>query len=239
MKRIFSLYLILCILIFATIKVADAKTWVEDFNTTYFDSWTKHNPENRSTWQPKDGRLDVWIQPPPPPFQPVAYPLEFTGFRFEVEKLNVKVRILEARNTGVGIFIGQYDGQESVLRRTLKILHAPVSGSVIGKPEEFQLHEEANINKLLAPLQELEIDYNKGDFEILSERKLLKKFHIPQLPTINCIGLVSVVGRGRGVVAHFVLDDFVISGPTVPAHGTLNVRAEGKTAVLWGELKRQ
>ena len=123
MKRIFSLYLILCILIFATIKVADAKTWVEDFNTTSFDSWTKHNPENRSTWQPKDGRLDVWIQPPPPPGVPVAYPLEFTGFRFEVEKLNVKVRILEARNIGVGIFIGQYDGQESVLGFLIIVLN--------------------------------------------------------------------------------------------------------------------
>ena len=240
MKRIFSLYLIVCMLLFITIKVVSAKTWVEDFNTASLDSWTKHNPENRSTWQAKDGRLDVWIQPPPPPGKPIAYPLEFTGFRFKVEKLSVKVMILEARNTGVGIFIGQYDGQGSVLGRTLKILHDPVLGTAIGEPQEFQLHEEeAKIEKLPLPLQELEIDYNKGDFEILSKRKLLKKFHIPQLPTIDCIGILSVVSLGRGVIAHSVLDNFVISGPTVPAHGTLDVRAKGKAAVLWGELKQR
>ncbi len=238
MKRIFSLCLILCVLLFA-ITVVSANTWVEDFNTASFDSWTKHDPENRSTWQPKDGRLDVWAQPPPPPGLPDRYVLEFTGFRFDVEKLNVKVRILEARNTGVGILIGQYDGQGSITLRTIAFLHRSVF-SVIWKPADFDLIQEAkNENPTPAPLESMEISFNKGDFEVLTKGKFIIKYHVPQLPTINCIGLISVVGRGRGVVAHSVLDNFVISGLSVPAHGTLNVRPKNKAAVLWGELKQQ
>ncbi|MDE0485281.1 MAG: hypothetical protein OXI67_22125 [Candidatus Poribacteria bacterium] len=238
MNRIFSLCLILCVLLFAT-TIVFAKTWVEDFNTASFDSWTKHDPENRSTWRPKDGRLDVWAQPSPPPGLPDRYVLEFTGFRFDVEKLSVKVRILEAHNTGVGILIGQYDGQGSITLRTIAFLHRSVF-SVIWKPKGFELIRKAkNENPTPAPLEAMEISFNKGDFEVLTKGKFIVKYHVPQLPTINCIGLVSIVGRGRGVVAHSVLDNFVISGPNVPAHGTLNVRPKGKATVLWGELKQQ
>lgn len=242
MKHIFSLSLILCILIFASIKVADAKTWVEDFNTASFDSWTKHehDPENRSTWQPKDGHLDVWIQPQPPPGGFDGFPLAFIGFPIEAEKLNVKVKILEARNASVGIFMGQYDDFGRVINRTIKFLHEPAFGSPIWKPKGFELIQKAkNNNPTPAPLEEIEISYNKGDFEVSTKEKFLVKYHVPELPTINCIGIISIVGLGRGVVAHFVLDNFVISGPTVPAHGTLNVRPKGKAAVLWGELKQK
>lgn len=239
MKQFICICIILCILLFIFIEVASTKTWVEDFNTDSFDSWTKHDLENRSTWLPKDGHLDVWAQPPPPPGATDRYVLEFTGFRFDVDKLNVKVRILEARNTGVGILIGQYDGQGSITERTIAFLHRSVFG-VTRKPKGFELIEKArNDNPTPAPLEAMEISFNKGDFEVLSKGKFLIKYHVPQLPTINCVGLISLVGRGRGVVAHFVLDNFIISGPDVPAHGTLNINPKGKIAALWGELKQQ
>ena len=244
MKRTFSLYLILCILIFASIKAADAKTWVEDFNTKSLDSWTKHDPENRSTWQPKDGLLDVWIQPPPPPGKPLIYALEFTGFHFEVEKLNVEVKLLKCRKAGVGIFIGQYDGRGNKLVGTITFLHEDIWGLVIGvenvEQADFDLLREGNIDNI-TPFSPgvIGISFNKGALEVFTKGKSIFKYHNPQLPTINSIGILSVVSRGRGVVAHIVLDNFAISGPTVPAHGTLDVRPKGKAAVLWGELKHR
>lgn len=243
MKRIFSLCLILCVLLFA-ITVVSAKTWVEDFNTASFDSWTKHDPENRSTWQPKDGRLDVWIQPPPPPANPVIYALEFTGFHFQVETLNVKVKILECRNAAVGIFIGQYNGQGDKLIGTFSFLHEHIWNLItvipapIGLGIDFRLVKNAN-RIISASPGVIEISFNKGDLEVFAKGKSILKHRVPQLPTINCIGMLSVVSRGDGVVAHIVLDNFVISGPNVPLHGTLNVRPKGKAAVLWGELKGQ
>lgn len=244
MKQIFSLSLILCVLLFTIIKIASAKTWVEDFNTSSFDSWVKHDPENRSTWQPKDGCLDVWIQPPPPPGKPSIYALEFAGFHFEVEKLNAKVKLLKCRNAGVGIFIGQYDGQGKKLIGTITFLHEYIWGLVITKKNieqvDFDLLREGNRDNI-TPFSPgvIGISFNRGDLEVFTKGKSIFKYHDPQLPTINCIGLLSVVSRGRGVVAHIVLDNFVISGPTVPAHGALNVHSKSKATVLWGELKQK
>ena len=243
MKRLFSLCIILYILLSIAITSADAKTWVEDFNTASLNAWKKHDPENRSTWQPKDGHLDVWAQAPPPPGAPDRYVLEFTGFRFNAQKLNVKVRILEARNAGVGILIGQYDGHGSITERTIAFLHESVFG-VTRKPEDFELiKKEKNDDPTPLPLESMEVSFENGDFEVWTKRnfrrKFIIKYHVPQLPTINCIGLISLVGRGPGVVAHFVLDNFVISGPNVPEHGVLNVQPKGKAAVVWGTLKQQ
>ena len=45
--------------------------------------------------------------------------------------------------------------------------------------------------------------------------------------------------RGRNLpVVHSILDDFIITGPSIPSNGKLDVQSSGKTAVLWGELKR-
>lgn len=243
MNRFFSLCLILCVLLCVPSKVTSAKTWVEDFNTTSFNSWKKHDdPENRSTWQPKDGRLDVWAQPRPPPGGPDRYLLEFTGFDFNVEKLNAKVKILECRKAGVGIFIGQRDLQGEKLIRTFAFIHEYIWGLVFvePKPNPFRLIKGGNRNNLISATPGvIEISFNTGDLEVFVKGKSIFKHHIPQLPTIDCIGIISIVGLGRGVVAHLVLDNFVISGPNVPAHGTLNVRPKGKAAVVWGELKQQ
>ena len=86
----------------------------------------------------------------------------------------------------------------------------------------------------------IEISFNKGDLEVFAKGKSILKHRVPQLPTINSIGILSVVSRGRGVSLHilyWIILQFRV--PLVPAHGTLNVRPKGKAAVLWGELKQQ
>ena len=71
----------------------------------------------------------------------------------------------------------------------------------------------------------------------MSEGKRILEFDEPHLPTIDCLGLIIYTHQVR--LASLQVDDFIISGPNVPAHGTLNVRPKGKATVLWGELKQQ
>ena len=240
MNRFYWSMLFLCLLPFIHIEDADGGAWVEDFNDPSFKSWIKHDRANRSTWMPKEGHLDVWIQPPPPPGIYDEYALEFVGFQFDTETLDVQLKIIEAHNASVGILIGQYDGNGYIYHRTVAFLHTATIGGVIFKPKEFDIikKEEAD-DPIPAPLKAIEISFNKGDFEVFTKRKYIGTYRVPQLKTVNFVGLISIVGLGRGVIAHFVLDDFIVSGPTIPAHGTLNVRAKDKAAVVWGELKQR
>ena len=54
--------------------------------------------------------------------------------------------------------------------------------------------------------------------------------------TITLIALTVITGEGRGF--HAVLDNFVISGPTIPQGPPFPVHPSGKLAVSWGQLKR-
>ncbi len=233
MNRFYTLSLIFGMLLFTTIKVTEAKTWVENFNTGPLDSWAKVDDENRNTWIAKDGLLDVWIQP----MHWAAiqhHDFKFTGFPINAEQFRVKVNILEVHNAFVGILIGQHDEQGRIYRRTYKFLHRTIYG-----PIEFPA-QDPDVD--FDSLKEIEIDFDNGRFELLSDGKHILDFHDPNLPTVDCLGITAHIFKpasGPFPLAHFVLDNFVISGPTVPARGTLNVRPKGKAAVLWGELKRK
>ncbi len=240
MNRFYWSMLFLCLLPFIYIEVADGGAWVEDFNDASLTSWIKHDRDNRSTWMPKDGHLDVWVQPPPPPGIYDKYALAFDGFQFDTETLDVQLNIIEAHNASVGILIGQYDETGYIYDRTVAFLHTATIGGVIFKPKEFDIIKEQVADvPIPAPLKAIEISFNKGDFEVFTKRKYIGTYRVPQLERVNFVGLISIVGLGRGVIAHFVLNDFVVSGPTVPAHGTLNVQAKDKAAVAWGALKQR
>ena len=242
MRLFFRFTLFLCIIPFIHIVTADGASWVEDFNDSSFESWIKHDPNNRTTWQPKDGNLDVWAQPFPPPGIYDKYALQFKGFQFDAQTISVQLKILEARGASVGILIGQYDKdrQVSIYRNTVAFLHTTMLSGVIFKPKDFELIKKDKTDKTIpTPLKAIEISFDKGDFEVYTKRQFIARYQIPQLKTVNFIGIVSLVGMGRGAIAHFVLDDFVISGPNVPAHGTLDVRSKDKAAVLWGKLKKR
>ncbi len=206
--------------------------WVEDFNDGHLDSWTedKHQKERkRVTWQAKDGLLDVWIQPDPDHALIQTYELKFTGLPIKAEKLRVKVDVLEAHNANVGILIGQYDWTGGIFRRTYKILHKSIWG-----PIEFR---GQNPDVRYENLKEIEIVFDKGHFELLSEGEHILEFDEPNLPTIDCLGIVAYTSEVP--LAHFVMDNFVISDLVAPEEKSLNVNAKGKTAVLWGNLKQK
>ncbi|RKU15752.1 hypothetical protein C6501_06210 [Candidatus Poribacteria bacterium] len=206
--------------------------WVEDFNDGHLDSWTEDKNQKerkRVTWQAKDGHLDVWIQPLLAKALIQTYELEFTGLPIKAEKLRVKVDVLEAHNANVGMLIGQYDWTGGIFRRTYKILHKSIWG-----PIEFR---GQNPDVRYENLKEIEIVFNKGHFELLSEGEHILEFDEPNLPTIDCLGIVAYTTEVP--LAHFVMDNFVISDLVAPEEKSLNINAKGKAAVLWGELKQQ
>ena len=206
--------------------------WVEDFNDGHLDSWTesKHQKEDkRVTWQAKDRHLDVWIQPYLNHALIQTYELEFTGFPIKAEKLRVKVNVLEAQNANVGLFIGQRTHTGNIFRRTYKILHRSIWGA-IEFPRQVPDVDYDN-------LKDIEIVFDKGHFELLSEGEHILEFQEPNLPTIDCLGIVAYTTEVP--LAYFAMDNFIISDIVAPEEKSLNVRAEGKAAILWGELKRQ
>ena len=205
--------------------------WVEDFNEGHLDSWTedKHQKErNRVTWQAKDGHLDVWIQPELNHALLQTYELEFTGLPIKAEKLNVKVDILEVHNANVGILIGQYDWTGGTYRRTYKILHKGIWGAIELGDVPDQNYEN---------LKEIEINFEKGHFELLSEGEHILEFDEPNLPYIDCLGIIAYTSEVP--LAHFVMDNFVISDMVPHQEKSLNVTAKGKAAISWGEIKQQ
>jgi hypothetical protein len=213
--------------IFANVHTVLAKTWIEDFNDGNLDAW-KNIHTFGTTWQAEEGHLKALFELPVGPliFR-YKSSLEFTGFRLNAEQIRVKVSVLETHNGKVGIFIGQYDNNGFVSRRTYKFFNNWILG-----PIEFP--DQQPDTKF--DIKEIEIHFEKGHLQLLSEGKRILEFDEPNLPTIDCVGIIIFTHQVRH--ASFQLDNFIISGPTVPAHGTLDVRPKGKAAVLWGELKR-
>lgn len=237
MKRRLFLSISLSLLICTVVQTGYTATWVEDFSEGQLDSWKENGDQhNNASWQTKDGHLDIWIEPEP--FALLQdYNLEFIGFPIKADKLRVKVSVLETVNGTPGILIGQHDDnvgpviqQLNITRRSYIFLTNIIYGA-----RAFPSQHPKDVQ---FDIKEIEIVFNRGHFELLSEGKHLLEFDEPNLPTIDALG-ITIYMKGRNLpVVHSVLDDFIISGPSIPSNGKLDVQSSGKTAVLWGELKR-
>ena len=252
MKKLDTLFLIFCVLTFATVQVVSADTWVENFSNN-LDSWKEYDAHfergiraPKTIWKTKNERLDVSIDPPPPPGIFEIFPLEFVGFPIMAKELNVKVKILEATNhDNIGILIGQHAERGDVIGDTFHFLNrsfialnkTPFRNGVIQtpSPHTFEIMEIAHqVDSEHLPLEEMEISFNNGHFKFLSKGDLLTEFKCPQMTKIDCIGIIAYIERGAGTIGEFVLDDFEISAPTF-----YDVSPKSKAAVLWGELKHR
>lgn len=260
MKLLFTLFLIIITLICSQGQMLSAETWVENFNGNNLDNWKEYDEHfgtgiwaPKTVWKTKDGMLDVWIDPPPTPGIFEKFPIEFVGFPLKDSELNVKVKIFQTNHINldnIGILIGHHDERNGVMSHTFHFLNGayialnktPFRNGIIQTPplHRYDILEIAHqVDSEHLPLDEMEISFNNGHFKFLSQNNLLTEFKVPQMTTIDCLGVIAYVERGGGHIGRFALDNFVISGPNVPAHGSLNVRPKGKAAVLWGELKRQ
>ena len=228
MKKIFLILILLSVLLYGGDQDTSAKTWIEDFNQEgNLKSWIDHDPD-RSTWQAKDGHLDVWIEPLQHHAIRQTYALEFKAFPLKAEILSVKMTILETQKAGAGIFIGQ----GGVYRHSYQFFQGSIWEPIAFPP---QLPKNPFVHS--AAEKEIEILFDNGDFQLLSEGKHIIDFHEPNLPTVDSLGII--VSTTEDPLVHLKLDDFIISGPSIPSRGSLDVNPGGKAAVLWGEIKRK
>lgn len=232
MKRLYTLLLISFTVICVLGQNLSAATWVENFNEDNLDSWKGHEERDFwHTWQVKDGNLNFQYNKP---LGPLIFlyrsRIVFTGFPINAKQIRIKMNVIQTQSAKVGIFIGQ-----SVIQRTYKFYH-----NNKWLPDVLQVPDGIPNQKpdiVYDDLKEIDIVFDNGHFELLSEQKLILKFEDPNIPHVDYLGIITYTDQKR--FANILVDDFTISGPNVPAHGTLNVRPNGKAAVLWGELKQK
>lgn len=229
MKASFTLFLIIIALMCFQVKFVSAGNWLENFNSDNLDSWEVPISElGLSTWQVKNGHLDYkYSHPEGKLFIRYTSDLIFNGFPLNIDRFRVKLTILDTHNSMVGIIVGKYTNINNIRnywRTSYKFFQRS-----IWPPRDFP-GQQPDIR--LDIHEDIEIAFDKGHFELMSNGKHILEFEEPNFQTIDCIGIIAYVDQKR--IAGFQVDDFEISGPDV-----LDVQPKGKAAVLWGELKRQ
>ena len=229
-----------------TLTPPHAKRWTDDFNAGHLNFWTKREHQReRVTWQATNRHLVGQTQPfCNERFNPenelareTNYTLEFTGFPINASQLRVKLTILSAKNANVAIFIGKQPENEFFS----PFLSAyQFASHKLGSPEGFNplgIVVE-RVPKIVLNLDEIDVVFDQGHFYLFSEGEYIVEFKDPTLQRIDFIG-IAVFPKNCQAEAEAIIDNFVISGPSIPKTNSLSVHPKDKAAVLWGELKRQ
>lgn len=220
------------------------KTWTEDFNAGHLNSWKKRELQReRVTWQAQNGRLHVRTKPwcnarvnaGDQLEEQTNYTLRFTALPINVEQIQVKLRIVSTNNANVGIFLGK-DPQDELIHPFEYTYQ--FADHTLGSPEKLPRTSAPRIG---FNINEIDVVFDHGHFYLFSNDEYIIDFKIDpkvnNLQTIDLLG-IAVFPKLCRQVADVVVDDFIISGPSIPNAASLNVRAKGKTAVLWGKLKQ-
>ncbi|MDE0637425.1 MAG: WD40 repeat domain-containing protein [Candidatus Poribacteria bacterium] len=231
-----------------TLTTPHAKRWTDDFNAGHLDFWTKREHQReRVIWQATNRHLVGQTQPfCNERFNPenelareTNYTLEFTGFPINASQLRVKLTILSAKNANVAIFIGKQPKNE-FLSPFLSAYQ--FASHKLGSPEGFNplglgiIVEK--VPKIVLNLDEIDVVFDKGHFYLFSEGEYIVEFQDPTLQRVDLVG-IAVFPKDCHAEAETIIDNFVISGPSIPKTNSLSVHPKEKAAVLWGELKRQ
>ncbi len=216
------------------------KTWTEDFNGGHLNSWKKRELQSeRVTWQSQNdhlhartkpwcnGRLNVNNQLA----GQTNYTLRFTALPINVEQLRVKLSIISTDNANVGIFLGK-DPQDELIHPFEYAYQ--FADHTLGSPEKLPRTSAPRIG---LNLDEIDVVFDHGHFYLFSNDEYIIDFKVDTLETIDLLG-IAVFPKVCQQVADVVVDDFIISGPSIPDAVSLNVRAKGKIAVLWGKIKQ-
>lgn len=217
------------------------KTWTEDFNAGHLNAWKKRELQReRVTWQAQNDRLHVRTKP----FcngrlnvgnrleEQTNYTLRFTALPINVEHIRVKLSVVSTHNANVGIFLGK-DPQDEIIH-PFEFAYQ-FADHTLGSPEKRPRTSAPRI--ALNNLDEIDVVFDRGHFYLFSNDEYIVDFKVDTLETIDLLG-IAVFPKVCRQVADVVVDDFIISGPSIPDAVSLNVRAKGKAAVLWGKLKQ-
>lgn len=229
-----------------TLTPPHAKRWSDDFNAGHLNFWTKREHQReRVTWQATNRHLVGQTQPfCNGRFNPenelarkTSYTLEFTGFPINASQLRVKLTILSAKNANVAIFIGKQPENEffSPFLSTYQF-----ASHKLGSPEGFNplgIVVE-RVPKIALNLDEIDVVFDQGHFYLFSEGEYIVEFQDANLQKVDLVG-IAVFPKDCNAEAAATIDNFVISGPSIPKTNSLSVHPKDKAAVLWGELKHQ
>ncbi|RKU28851.1 hypothetical protein C6497_08820 [Candidatus Poribacteria bacterium] len=201
--------------------------WVEDFDDN-LNSWTRlEHQRDRATWEINDGQLGVTTLP----FcrsrlnirnelaQETNTTLEFTAFPINAEQLRVKLKVNSTDNAFAGIYIGKEP--ESLFVRQFQ--HTYLFGNhKIGNPDNFAYNAAPSIGYNIS---EIDVIFDHGDFYLFSEGQYIVDFKESGIDKINYVGIAMFVDGCRDN-ALAILDDFEISGPTIPNKGPVKINPD-------------
>lgn len=217
------------------------KTWTEDFNAGHLNSWKKRELQReRVTWQVQNdhlhvqtkpwcnGRLNVGNQLE----EQTNYTLRFTALPINVEQIQAKLSIISTDNANVGIFLGK-DPQDELIHPFEYAYQ--FADHTLGSPENRPRTSAPRI--ALKNLNDIDVVFDRGHFYLYSNDEYIVDFKVDTLETIDLLG-IAVFPKVCQQVADVVVDNFIISGTSIPDAVSLNVRAKGKVTVLWGKLKQ-
>ncbi len=216
------------------------KTWTEDFNARHLNSWKKRELQReRVTWQVQNDHLHVRTKPwcngrlnvNDRLEEQTNYTLRFTALPINVEQIRVKLSIVSTNNANVGIFLGK-DPQDALIHPFEYAYQ--FADHTLGSPEKLPRTSAPRIG---LNINEIDVVFDHGHFYLFSNDEYIIDFEVETLNTIDLLG-IAVFPKVCQQVADVVVDDFIISGPSIPDEASLNVRAKGKTTVLWGKLKQ-
>ena len=223
------------------------KIWTEKFNAGHLNSWKKRELQReRVTWQVKNNQLHVQTKPwcngrlnvRDQLAEQTNYTLRFIALPINAEQIQVKLSIVSTNNANVGIFLGK-DTQDELIH-PFECAYQ-FADHTIGSPEKSLRTPGTPVPRIGFNINEIHAIFDRGHFYLLANDQYIIDFKTDtetnNLQTIDLLG-IAVFPKNCLQVANVVVDDFIISGPSIPDAGTLNVRAEGKVAILWGKLKQ-
>lgn len=221
------------------------KTWSEDFSDVNLKSWKRRELQREMVvWKSQNkqlhiqtkgwcnGRLNVNNHLE----EQTNYTLRFIALPINVEQIRVKLDIISTNNANVGIFLGKEPQDE--IKHPFSYAYQ-FADHTLGSPEVFPRTSAPKI--ALNNLDEIDVVFDRGHFYLYSNDEYIIDFKIESdlndLHTIDLLG-IAVFPKTCQQVAHVVVDNFIISGPTIPDTVPLNVDAKGKVSLLWGKLKQ-
>ncbi len=216
------------------------QSWREDFGEGHLNSWKRRELQReRVTWQIKNGRLSArtkaWcnqrLNLGEQLAQQTNYTYRFTAFPIDTEQLSVKLSIHSTSNANVGIFMGK-DPQDDLVH-PLEYAYQ-FANHRIGSPEVLSA---VSAPEMGFNLDEIEVVFDRGHFYLYSDDEYITDFDSKTLNRVDMLG-IAVFPKFCPEIAEVVVDDFVVSGPSIYDAGSLDVQSKNKVTVLWGKLKQ-
>ena len=212
----------------------EAGVWRDDFNDGKANGWTPFS-DPPFTYEERDGVLEFRVLPNPHTIS--THFLEWTAVSFEADSLTVMATLPVQKNLNFGIALGKHISREIfgpfiecyIFRRANSVKGVyKISAWAAGFSARAG---KAPQGKLGETIEHIKIVFETGRFRMFSGNDLMADFKDEDFRTIDAVGIYTITSEG--VEQRGQIDDFVISGPSIPDR-----KPFGKLVMTWGHLKK-